>query len=42
MRFFSIRSAKRNMPQFYDPIARNSELQAVEVAKGGYQRKKKQ
>lgn len=34
--------AKRNMPRLYDPVARHSELQAEEAAKGGYQRKKKQ
>lgn len=34
--------AKRNMPQLYDPVARHSELQAEEAARGGYQRKKKQ
>lgn len=33
---------KRNMPRLYDPVARHSELQAEEAAKGGYQRKKKQ
>lgn len=34
--------AKRNMRRLYDPMARHGELQAVEEAKGGYQRKKKQ
>ncbi|MCX9158536.1 hypothetical protein OPU71_20630 [Niveibacterium sp. 24ML] len=33
--------AKRNMPQLYDPVARHSDLQAEEAAKGAYQRKKK-
>jgi len=33
--------AKRNMPKLFDPVARHSELQAEEAAKGGYQRKKK-
>lgn len=34
--------AKRNMPKLFDPVARHSELQAEEAARGGYQRKKKQ
>lgn len=34
--------ARRNMSPLYDPVARHGELQAVEAAKGGYQRKKRQ